>query len=62
MTLLATVEDCSRVADQVHWETMVVAVRPIETFPPDYVDCYDESLFSLKIIRYNEILQIKEDT
>ena len=33
-TLLATVEDWSRVADQVHWETMVVAVSPIETFPP----------------------------
>ena len=33
-TLLATVELWSRVADQVHWETMVVAVKPIETLPP----------------------------
>ena len=33
-TLLATVELCSRVADQVHWETMVVAVNPMETLPP----------------------------
>ena len=32
-TLLATVEDWRRVADQVHWETMVVAVRPMETLP-----------------------------
>ena len=30
-TLLATVELWRRVADQVHWETMVVAVNPIET-------------------------------
>ena len=30
-TLLATVELWRRVADQVHWETMVVAVKPIET-------------------------------
>ena len=34
LTLLATVEDWRRVADQVHWDTMVVAVRPMETFPP----------------------------
>ena len=33
-TLLATVELWRRVADQVHWETMVVAVRPMETLPP----------------------------
>ena len=49
MTLLATVEDCSRVADQVHWETMVVAVKPIETFPPNYVDCYSKKKSLLKI-------------
>ena len=30
-TLLATVELWRRVADHVHWETMVVAVKPIET-------------------------------
>ena len=30
-TLLATVELWRRVADQVHWETMVVAGKPIET-------------------------------
>ena len=34
-TLLATVDDWSRVADQVHWETMVVAVRPMETLPEE---------------------------
>ena len=34
LTLLATVEDWRRVADQVHWDTMVVAVRPMETLPP----------------------------
>ena len=34
LTLLATVEDWSRVADHVHWETMVVAVRPMDTLPP----------------------------
>ena len=33
-TLLATVELWRRVADQVHWETMVVAVNPMETLPP----------------------------
>ena len=33
-TLLATVELWSRVADQVHWETMVVAVKPMDTLPP----------------------------
>ena len=32
--LLATVEDWSKVADHVHWDTMVVAVRPMETLPP----------------------------
>ena len=32
--MLATVELWRRVADQVHWETMVVAVNPIETLPP----------------------------
>ena len=34
LTLLATVDDCSRVAVHVHWDTMVVAVSPMETFPP----------------------------
>ena len=34
-TLLATVELWRRVADQVHWETMVVAVRPMETLPEE---------------------------
>jgi len=34
VTLLATVDDCSKVAAQVHWDTMVVAVRPTETLPP----------------------------
>ena len=34
LTLLATVEDWRRVADQVHWDTMVVAVKPMETLPP----------------------------
>ena len=34
LTLLATVELCSRVADQVHCETMVVAVNPMDTLPP----------------------------
>ena len=34
ITLLATVEDCKRVADHVHWETIVVAVRPMLTLPP----------------------------
>ena len=29
--MLATVELWRRVADQVHWETIVVAVKPIET-------------------------------
>ena len=29
--MLATVELWRRVADHVHWETMVVAVKPIET-------------------------------
>ena len=33
-TLLATVEDWRRVADQVHCETMVVAVSPMDTLPP----------------------------
>ena len=27
-------EDCSRVADHVHCDTMVVAVSPIDTLPP----------------------------
>ena len=31
LTLLATVDDCSSVADQVHWLTIVVAVRPMLT-------------------------------
>ena len=34
MALLATVDDCSSVAAQVHCETSVVAVRPIDTLPP----------------------------
>ena len=34
VTLLATVEDWRRVADQVHCETMVVAVSPMDTLPP----------------------------
>ena len=34
ITLLATVDDCNKVADQVHWETIVVAVRPMLTLPP----------------------------
>ena len=34
VTLLATVDDCNKVADQVHWETIVVAVRPMLTLPP----------------------------
>ena len=33
LTLLATVDDWRRVADHVHWETIVVAVKPIETLP-----------------------------
>ena len=33
-TLLATVEDCNKVADQVHWDTIVVAVKPMLTLPP----------------------------
>ena len=33
--LLATVEDWSNVADQVHCDTIVVAVNPIDTLPPD---------------------------
>ena len=32
--MLATVDDCSSVAAQVHCETSVVAVRPIDTLPP----------------------------
>ena len=32
--MLATVELWSSVADHVHWETIVVAVRPIDTLPP----------------------------
>ena len=34
LTLLATVDDWSNVADHVHCDTIVVAVNPIETFPP----------------------------
>ena len=34
LALLATVEDWRSVAVQVHWDTMVVAVSPIDTFPP----------------------------
>ena len=34
ITLLATVDDCNKVADQVHWETIVVAVKPMLTLPP----------------------------
>lgn len=34
LTLLATVEDCSNVAAQVHCDTMVVAVNPALTLPP----------------------------
>ena len=34
VTLLATVDDWRRVADQVHCETMVVAVSPMDTLPP----------------------------
>ena len=50
-TLLATVDDWSRVADQVHWETMVVAVRPIETLPGDnkMIRCgHDEEIYFFK--------------
>ncbi len=32
--MLATVDDCNSVADQVHCETIVVAVRPMLTLPP----------------------------
>ena len=34
LTLLATVDDWRRVADHVHWDTIVVAVKPILTLPP----------------------------
>ena len=30
----ATLEDCKRVAAQVHWETMTEAVRPVLTIRP----------------------------
>ena len=34
LTLVATVEDWSKVAAHVHCDTIVVAVRPAFTFPP----------------------------
>lgn len=34
LTFAATVDDWRRVAAQVHWDTMVVAVRPTDTRPP----------------------------
>ena len=37
LTLLATVDDWRRVADHVHWDTIVVAVKPKLTLPPTII-------------------------
>ena len=48
-TLLATVDDWRRVADQVHWETMVVAVRPMETLPLKNNNSYQKVSLSKRL-------------
>ena len=38
-TCQPTLDDCSRVAAQVHWETITAAVRPAPTLRPAVLKC-----------------------